>query len=242
MGDAMHGDVHGPASRPRADHFPQTLRTWLMGVVSQGEGGTDEAARHVMEVYAWPLSVYYRGSTFRWLGEADDVVRGFFADRLSREDFFRRWLESDRRLRHWLIVAFKHYLYETARGRRRDGRIGGGAAMEASAPAGPDEESLGGFWRETARSVVGRAMERAEASCRADGLLEHWGIFRRHMMDGASYGQIESETGVSAARAAVMARTAGNRFRAALREAVAWPGASDSEVYDEIASLMEDLS
>lgn len=213
----------------------------MRGVVTSGEEGASEAAHHVMEVYAWPLSVYYRGSTFRWLGEPEDMVRGFFADRLSREEFFERWLESGRRLRHWLIVAFKHYLYETARSRKRDARAG---ALEGigEPEGGSDHESLAGFWRETARSVVARAMERAEERCREDGLEEHWNVFRRHTLDGASYAELERETGVSAARAAVMARTASNRFRSALREAVSWPGASESEVDAEIASLMEDLS
>lgn len=242
MNDEMHGDAGGLAPSPRPDHFPPTLRTWLCGVVGQGDGGAKEAARHVMEVYAWPLSVYYRGSTFRWLGEPDDVVRGFFADRLGREEFFERWLDSGRRLRHWLIVAFKHYLYETSRSRRRDGRIAGGSAIEDSSSPDSRDEALDGFWRETARSVVAVAMERAEASCAADGLREHWEVFRRHMVDGASYAQIEVEQGVPATRAAVMARTAGNRFRSALRDSVAWPGASEADVVAEIASLMEDLT
>ncbi len=240
MSHRMDDRAPSPAPSHRPDHFPLTLWTWLRGVVARGDDGALEAARHVMEVYAWPLSVYFKGSSFRWLGDADDVVRGFFADRLSREEFFERWLESDRRLRHWLIVAFKHYLYETARAKRRDSRAG---SMEgAHESAEPDGETLRGFWREMARSVVARAMDRAEASCAADGLMAHWVVFRRHMVDGASYSAIELETGTPPARAAVMARTACNRFRAALREGVAWPGANESDIDAEIASLMEDLS
>ncbi len=238
----MDGSTTEHASSSRPDHFPPTLRTWLCGVVGRGDEGIKEAARHVMDVYAWPLSVYFRGSTFRWLGEPDDVVRGFFADRLGREEFFERWLESDRRLRHWLIVAFKHYLFETSRARRRDGRVAGAGALEEPPSGDAHGESLQGFWREIARSVVGRAMDRAEASCAADKLEEHWVVFRRHMVDGASYAEIEKERGIPAARAAVMARTAGNRFRIALREGVAWPGASEGDIDQEIASLMEDLS
>ncbi len=241
MSHPMDDRAPSPAPSQRPDHFPPTLMTWLRGVVARGDAGALEAARHVMEVYAWPLSVYFKGSSFRWLGDADDVVRGFFADRLSREEFFERWLESGRRLRHWLIVAFKHYLYETARSRRRDGRAGpmdGGGDLASE----PDGETLRGFWREMARSVVARAMDRAESRCAEDGLAEHWVVFRRHMVDGASYSAIELETGTPPARAAVMARTACNRFRAALREGVSWPGASETEIDAEIASLMEDLS
>ena len=67
------------------DVFPVTQRTWLGRALVRGHEGLSEANHHIMDVYAQPLKVYYLGSSFRTLGEPDDVVQGFFADRLARE-------------------------------------------------------------------------------------------------------------------------------------------------------------
>ena len=63
------------------------MRTWIGDRLA---GGCASAVnRHIMDVYARPLKIYYMGTSDRWLGEADDIIQGFFADRLAREDFLR---------------------------------------------------------------------------------------------------------------------------------------------------------
>ena len=40
-------------------------------------------------------------------------------DRLERDGYLARWLQSGRPLRYWLIVGFKHFLLEESRRRKR---------------------------------------------------------------------------------------------------------------------------
>ena len=219
------------------DVFPVTQRTWLGRALVRGREGLSEANRHIMEVYAHPLKVYYLGSSFRSLGEPDDVVQGFFADRLARDGFLDRWMESDRPLRYWLIVGFKHFLFERSREMKRGAR----------AQALPDEigvqtdEPETHFHREAALAIAAEAMRQAHDECEARGQGDHWGIFVRHYVDGQGYEAVGQEFGVTHRRAAVMARTAANRFRAALRELVSWNNAGADEVDAEIRSLLETI-
>lgn len=219
----------------KGDVFPTTLYTWISARVRSGDQGLREAAGHVMSVYAHPLRVYFLGSGFRSMGEADDLVRGFFADRLSRPEFFRHWLESKRPLRLWLIVGFKHFLYEQRRSAKR-----GAAGMELPDVSDENQEAPDqSFDRACAKSIVGEALRRAEEDCRGNDLAEHWEIFRRHFLDGQSYAAIAARMAIDEPRAAVMARTATRRFKMALRGLVAWEGASDAQVDEELRSLME---
>lgn len=220
-----------------ADAFPSTMSTWLSHRLRDGESGLRDAGRHVMDVYAEPLRIYFRGSSFRAMGDAEDLVNGFFADRLARPNFLQRWAESGRPLRFWLIVGFKHFLYEQARAARRHD------ADELSASVtGDDAGPIRDFDREVARAIVAEASRRAETGCREGQLVEHWELFRRHFMDGRAFAAIAPDFGVTPERAAVMARTAAHRFKRALRELVSWEGAADEQVDQEIAHLMEALA
>ena len=109
-----------PRRAMKKDVFPETQNTWIGQRLREGKEGLAEINRHVMNVYAFPLRVYYHGTPHRWLGEADDVIQGYFADRLAREDFFKEWLKSGLRLRRWLINGFGFYLKELKKKRRRE--------------------------------------------------------------------------------------------------------------------------
>lgn len=226
-----------PQSVRQPDAFPSTLVTWLSNRLREGDDGLLDAARHVMEVYAEPLRIYFMGSSFRSMGQADDLVGGFFADRLSRPNFLQRWIESGRPLRYWLIVGFKHFLYEQARLQRRHD-----AHTLSDSVTGDDSGPIHIFDREVARALVAEASRRAEEHCLENKLSDHWRLFRRHVVDGLPFASIAPEFGVSPERAAVMARTAAHRFKRTLRELVAWEGAADEQIDQEIAHLMEALA
>ncbi|MBL0922409.1 MAG: hypothetical protein IBJ10_09820 [Phycisphaerales bacterium] len=226
-----------PQIARQSEAFPSTMSTWLAHRLRDGDTGLREAGQHVMSVYAEPLRIYFRGSSFRAMGEAADLVNGFFADRLSRPHFLHRWAESGRPLRYWLIVGFKHFLYEQSRAERRHD------AQDLSASVtGDDSGPIRAFDREVARALVVEATRRAEAGCRENDLHAHWDLFRRHFVDGQSFGVVATDFGVTPERAAVMARTAAHRFKRALRDLVAWEGASDEEVDREIVHLMEAMA
>ncbi len=234
-----------PRVRARAnDAFPTTV-AWLGARVGEGALGVDEANRHIMTIYAHPLKVYFLGCTLRWVGEADDVVQGFFADRLSRSGFLAKWLASQRPLRFWLITGFKHYLMETAREvqkRRAMPSIdagGGTTSVPANEIPDLDAGDHRAFDREVALGLVREATSRAEQSCRADGLDKHWEVFVRHHVDGQPYERIAPDVGVDRARCAVMARTAATRYKAEVRALVAWDGATEEQIDREIRQLLE---
>ncbi len=199
-------------------------------LLEQGDIAT--ARRHIMEVYDTPLRVYCRGCSLSWVGEPRDLVAGFFADRLSRPAFLRRWLESGRALRFWLIVGFKHYMLEEARRKKREANSPLNAELDAEG-SGPDRE----FDRACAIQLVHQALERTAEECRSDGMGEHWEIFCMYHIRDTPLDRIASEKGIGVARAAVMKRSAANRFRATLRELLSWPGADGCLIDAEIRDL-----
>ena len=224
-------------SPDKGEAFPSTQMTWLGSVLGAGESGRRQATEHVMSVYAHPLRVYLRGSTFRELGEPDEIVHGFFASRLSRDGYLLDWLASGRQLRYWLLTGFRHYVYEQIEAQRRHTRPRG----PGPDPPEPPIDAEQAFHRESGLAIVREAYRRAEAACAADGQNDHWRVFEEHHLKGRSYGPIALELGFDERRTAVMARTAAGKFRRALRELVSWPDAGTAEVDQELRDLMEAL-
>lgn len=122
-------------------HFPDTERTFVLDQLEAGCGR--DLASYVMRVYYEPLCIYSRATSYRDLGEAEEIVAGFFASRLSDPTWLDRWrAESCRRpmpLRRWLLNGLCFYMREEARRRRRDRRIesDGAGSLE------PEAVSLG---------------------------------------------------------------------------------------------------
>lgn len=214
--------------------FPETMNTWIGRRLDEGDDGRAALNAHVMETYAFPLRVYFLGTNARWLGEPDDMVAGFFADRLDRADFLPRWRESGLPLRRWLMNAFCFYLNESRRRHQRDQP--GPESAEEIAYEGDADAAVD---RATIVSFVSRAINRSRETCQQDGLDVHLDIFLRHHIDGHDYRSLAAEFGVTADRAAVMARTASRHFKRAMREVVASDGVGDADVDDEIRSLLD---
>lgn len=220
----------------KEDVFPITMGTWIRGRLDDGEPGRADVNRHVMSVYLMPLRTYYLGTNERWLGEPEEVVQGFFADRLAREGFFAEWERSGLRLRRWLVNAFCFYLKELRRRRFRDGRASGLADEPITFSGDPEREVDKAF----INSIVQRALEVTRDVCEADGLGEHWRVFEAHYCRGMAYADLGLEFNVDAARAAVMARTASRKFRGALRDLLDRDSAH-GDVDSEIVALLEIL-
>ena len=218
--------------------FPPTMQTWIGRRLLDGEQGRSQVNRHVMEVYALPMRVYFLGTSDRWIGEPDEVIQGFFADRLARPGFFEDWQNSGLPLRRWLMNAFSFYLLELRRARRRDGRAG---PMDDDPPTFSGDPNAA-VDRAFIVSVVRRALQSARLLCEEQGLEDHFTVFIRHHYQGRSYKHIGEEFGVDHARAAVMARTAGRKFRAALREILEQDGTARAEIDQEIVVLLETVS
>lgn len=233
-----------PVERNTADAFPSSNYSLLGRLLQEGSNGLAEARRHVMNTYAQPLTTYFCGSSFadrlkEHNGDADDIVRGFFADRLSRDGFLHDWLLSRRPLRYWLITAFKHHLYELIEKIDRENRDKKPerAKRPRKRDAEPDPETR--YHHEMALWLVREAIRRTEELLAAEGNRDHWHAVVRHHLDGRGYRELARDLGVPQDRAKVMAMVAANRFRRTVEELVAWPGASAEQVRQEIRDLME---
>jgi DNA-directed RNA polymerase specialized sigma24 family protein len=235
---SMHESPQPAPATP--DAFPSTRHTWIGEKLRQGRSGRDEVTQHIMALYAHPLAVFMAGSSFSSVGDPYEVVQDFFGDRLTKEGFLHNWLLSKRQLRHWLIVAFRHYLFERIRERQRArDRSDQSATLESFTVAPAVEHD---YHRQIALAVVREALRMAEHSCSDAGCFEHWHVFVQHQYHDRSYSDLSRETGHDPSRLAVMSRTATHHLRNAVRRLVAWEGANDEEIDDEIKRLMETLS
>ncbi len=211
--------------------FPQTMRTWIAGELGKGEPGRAAVNNHVMSVYLWPLQVYFLGTSYRSFGEPEDIVQGFFADRLARPTFFDQWQESGLPLRRWLMNAFCFYLKEITPSGRKSTDVD--RHDVAHDPA--ESKYLGAFVGE----IVRTALREAHEACELQGLHDHWAIFIAHHYQDRPYESLEKEFGVTSARAAVMARTAARKFRDAVRDVLIRDGVGEESVDEEIRDLLE---
>jgi len=246
IGETVHGFFRGVRTgrnrvHPREamklprDVFPSTYQSWITRKLAEGPAARLELSRHIMDVYARALEIYFCGCADRWLGEPQEVVAGFFADRLAREDFLSDWQQSGLRLRRWLMNAFSFYLAELRRTKRRDAQVSAIPTDRPAATRSPHDEVDRAF----VEVVIHEALRIAQCQCADQGLEQHWGVFFRHYYEGQPYDSVGLEFGVAPSRAAVMSRTAARRFRQALRDLLGRDGVPPEQIDEEIRSLLE---
>jgi len=112
--------------------FPSTNVTWIGERLAAGDAGAADIRQHVMARYASPLAAYVERSSLRELGDAHEVVNGFFAADLCREGFFERWHASGIKLRRWLMNGLHLHGRSLLRDHHRSRETGGA----------PDEHAL----------------------------------------------------------------------------------------------------
>ena len=237
---------HGTPSDPRPnnpgpgghahDVFPPTQKTWIQRKGDEGDTGRAEINHHIMSIYSFPLRVYFQGTSDRQLGEPDEVINGFFENRLSRPDFLAGWFKTDMRLRRWLINAFCYYLLELRRERRKANKFN---SLEDQVVE-PGREETRRIDHAFVVSLVRQAMAEAEAACRAKKLEAHWNLFVAHTLQGRSYADLAGEFKVTAGRAAVMNRTAEQHLKVAVRLLLERDGVALESIDQEIHSLLEE--
>ena len=225
------------------DHFPRTPRTVLFEAIEDGR--EHDLAGELMRIYALPLEIYFAATSFRSLGDARDIVAGFFSSRFSQPGWLAEWKtrhEIDRiPLRRWLLTSLNFYLHEEYRRRGRDRRaeqLEPAIAAEPS-PAGSAERA---FDRDSARAIVGEALERTREASHAAGQSAHFEIFMRHLVGHEPYETLAPALGLTPTQCAGMTRTVASKFRRALAEILVREGADPDDLDCEIARLMESLA
>jgi len=222
------------------DHFPITPRTLVHEAL---DGGDPQAvAAHLIRLYERPLRIYFGATSFRNLGDPEDIVAGFLADRLSRSDWLQGWRDACRSreipLRRWLLNALNFYLQEEVRRAARDRRL---PEPTTGATTFGESGAERTFEREAAREVVAEALARTEAACRAAGQVVHYEVFVRHTIDGQPYDTLGPALALSLSRCAGCVRTVSAKFRRAVAEVLAEEGIEDGDLDREIGRLMEAL-
>lgn len=206
------------------DHFPSTHGTWILerlrAVDAADSEEAAEAARqlrtHIMVRYREPLLAYASASSFRSLSTPEDLVHGFFAERLQDVDYLRTWHGTGSKLRRWLCNGLLIHMFGMAKQRKRDARAMGAAedALRSNPPSEPAADRA--FDRAWARGLVERAVQATEQSMRAEGREQAWRLFVRHAIDGVSQIAAANELGLSEGEAKARLRLAVRRFRDAV--------------------------
>ena len=207
------------------DHFPSTHATWIDAQLTIAErsraagdpaGETNAVAalrRHLMERYHGALRAYVRGSSMRAIGDADELVAGFFAERVGEPEFLRGWRASGKPLRRWMMNGISFWARGVARDRGRElGRSGGAAGPEPI----DERDAVRAFDAEWALSMVNTAHARVHAD----------------------YESIAAELGVSRQDCANAVRRVGARVRDALREALVDDGVPPADVEEAVLEVM----
>lgn len=231
------------------DHFPSTHATWIDAQLTiaersraagdaVGESHAVGALRtHLMERYHAALRAYVCGGSLRRLGEPDELVNGFFADRACRPGFLAQWRESRLPLRRWMMTGINLYGKARVRERTRDREQPTGDMAEAA----PSEDATAerAFEHAWGLAVLNSALAAVHAELFASGRTDELAIFRRRVVSGESYETIAPSVGRSAQQCANATRLVTDRLREALREALRGEGMPEGEVHAALAELYE---
>lgn len=239
------------------DHFPSTHATWLdaqLTLADDGDGASAVAQdarralrQHVMARYHQPLRAYVKGSSLRELGEADDLVAGFFADRVGSPSFLSEWRASGMPLRRWLMNGIGYYgrgvLRDRMRDRLRQADAGVRDPSATTIDASPldlipdNREAEQDFDEAWALEILNAAHERVHADLDAAGRLDEYEVFRRHVIDGVEYAVIGADLGLTRQQCANCVRRVSDRVREALRDVLRAEGIPGSELDGELSRI-----
>ena len=226
--------------------FPETQTIWISDRLSEGEAGIMLANGYVMESYVRPLSIYCSkiGLARSVHIDADDLVHGFFANRLSNSEYLKSWLTSGLRLRQWLRNGLHFYVHELRRQNAAQlGKLGphiGDQALPEEVPsegAAHDHE----FERAWALAALDLAMKETKEGLEKRNRRDEWEMFCSHHVEGVPHAIIGERFQLSTAQVAQRTFAVGVQLRDALYGILRKDGALRSEIDVEVRSMMEVL-
>ena len=201
---------------------------------------------YVMESYVRPLSIYCSkiGLARSVHIDADDLVHGFFANRLSNSEYLKSWLTSGLRLRQWLRNGLHFYVHELRRQNAAQlGKLGphiGDQALPEEVPsegAAHDHE----FERAWALAALDLAMKETKEGLEKRNRRDEWEMFCSHHVEGVPHAIIGERFQLSTAQVAQRTFAVGAQLRDELYGILRKDGALRSEIDVEVRSMMEVL-
>lgn len=189
--------------------------------------------------------------------DATDMVQGFFCEVVLNRGLVSQADRAKGRFRTFLLTALDRYSRSAWRARTARKRLpeGGVVSLDGSEAlrtcladdaSTPDEA----FNRAWAADLLDQVLAEVEVSCRDDGLLTHWEVFRSRLLrpimentDPPSLLEVCAENAVAdEVTASNMIVTVKRRFQAALRRRVRELVDFEEQVDAEIRDLMASLS
>lgn len=217
--------------------FPATRRTWLQSRLQRGDADTHaDVLRELMTIYYGPLLAYASASRLATAIDPEELVHGFFSERLAHGSLLAAWNPDTHPLRRYLVNGLWFHARDSLRGaRRHDARR---EDLDLSHAVSDEPEPWRAFCAALANTLVHAAIDHAARCCDDEGLAEHWQAFVRQRYHGETYAAIGAELGQTPGRVAVMARTAAKRFDAALRELLLRDGVPPARLGSAIGELV----
>ena len=231
------------------DHFPSTHATWIdaqLTIAERGRAAGDAAVesnaiealrRHLMDRYHAALRAYVCGSGLRRLGEPDELVGGFFADRACRPGFLDSGRASGLPLRRWMMTGINLYGKSLVRERTRDREVPVGVVDEESLVDMSTAERA--FERAWALAVLNAALEQVHGELAAQGRLDDYAIFRRRVIEGEGYDSIAPGAGRTPQQCANATRLVTERLRDALRSVLREEGLAGGDIETAVGEVYE---
>ena len=227
---------------PESTHeFPSTQYMWIRDHLEGGPEAKGRLVQWAMTVYAKPLRTYAKATGLASSSnlESDELVNGFLASVLARQDYLKDWIGSGLRLRQWFRNGL-HFHAKTMR--RTNTRVQALDEREADSIAVPDDADrlLDHAW---ATAIVERVCDEVRSDLAKLGKSAHWDIFWQHHVDGVPYAQVVANhgAGLTEAQAASRAFEVASRLRERLSTMLIRDGAPSDEVSSELRSLMESI-
>jgi hypothetical protein len=215
------------------EYFPTTAYDELTPLIEAGDPQR-HASRHIMDRYYEPLQAYICGLPLRVLGEPDDLVRSFFASRLSRADYLRNWSASGLPLRRYLMNGISFHLRELLRERVRCKTL---PIVDESILVSKSLRADELFERAWALSILSDACTASRDAMAADGRSNAWRIFDAHYLRGESFVALALREGVSPQRLAAEARFVIRRVERVLQSMLSDEGIPTTDLAAEVARI-----
>lgn len=212
---------------------------WISQRLSEGEAGILLANGYLMAHYVRPLTTYCRaiGLAKSVRADADEVVHGFFANRLSNSEYLKSWLSSGLRLRQWLRNGLHLYVHEQRR--ENATQVGGSGLSNEILDEGHayDHE----FERAWALSALDLATKETMDSFEKRGRRDDWEMFWSHHVNGVCHATIGVRFQLSAAQVAQRSFAVAAQLRDSLCGILRKDGVLGSEINAEVRAMMEVL-
>ena len=237
----------GAVTRDQSAHaeFPSTL--WSLVLTAGASTASAPALEDLCRAYWPPLYSFLRRQGHS-PHDAEDLVQGFLARLLAREDLAEVGPEKGR-FRTFLLTALRNFTIKQAL-RDKALKRGGGQVVipidgkEAERLCGPDLSASSpeaAFDRRFAQAVITRAFAALREEYRARGKQESFATLAPYM-DGAEPGGYETvaeKLGMSAGTVAVTVHRMRGRLRELLRAEVRQLCTSATEEEQEMQHLLE---